>query len=272
MGWDGQARAGPVRRLCTVGFAAALAPQAVQGVRSTRAGLGEHQANASTAGLPEPGAGFLSRNATSGTSNATSRSRTLDTVSLYNIMMCWERVKVAEDPCEDWMVEQCKTGVTGEGYCRKLKDLVAKDCDSGKASACSRAVQLGVRTAQAAPPTASAAAPAAPSAAPLAAPAPAPASAPTGIDKVWETLPAQGFDESAKGSVKLDDMAKSSVKDWGAEWPRTGKSEEEAVAHICEEQPSSHTWCKLYLEDLARRSKKESWWQSWWQRWFGWLW
>mmetsp|Transcript_53464 Transcript_53464/g.165727 ORF Transcript_53464/g.165727 Transcript_53464/m.165727 type:complete len:289 (+) Transcript_53464:60-926(+) len=288
MGRDEQARGGAHtrRRWCAVGLAAALAPQAASGTRIGRAAPAERQALARGAELPGPVASFLSRNASSG--SAANGTVPLDTVSLYNIMMCWERLKVADDPCGAWMVERCRSGATGQGYCRKLKDLVTKDCASGKASACDKAVQLGIQNATAIaqasahsgaahsgaahagePPAAQSASAPAPAAAAIS-PAPAPAFAPTGIDKAWDSLPPQGFDEFGKGKIGKDDLGKGSLKDWRSEWPQTDETEAESVARVCKEQPSSHVWCKLYLEDRARRKRKEP--ESWWSRWFGWLW
>jgi len=68
------------------------------------------------------------------------------TVDVYHMMMCWGQQKLnSNEECLDWMVKQCTVASTAQGYCQRLSDLVVKDCDAGKAPACARAVQLGLR-------------------------------------------------------------------------------------------------------------------------------
>jgi len=69
------------------------------------------------------------------------------TVDVYHMMMCWGKQQLTpNEECLDWMVKQCKVASTSQGYCQKLNDLVVTDCDAGKELACSRAVQLGLRS------------------------------------------------------------------------------------------------------------------------------
>mmetsp|Transcript_65308 Transcript_65308/g.181156 ORF Transcript_65308/g.181156 Transcript_65308/m.181156 type:complete len:232 (-) Transcript_65308:191-886(-) len=187
---------------------------------------------------------------------------TEDMVEVYQMKVCLERMQASAQgvPCQAWMVERCRGAPPGQGYCKELKDLVAKDCSNGKAASCSFAVEFGLLRAEGAvaavgapsPPMAVVAASPGPATSPAPAPAAAPSYAPTGIDKSLRTLPSQGFDETSTSSVKVSDLGKSAVKDWGREWPMTDETEGQSFERICEDQPW-HDWCKLYLKDRDRR-------------------
>lgn len=91
--------------------------------------------------------GTLSKSAMAIRSGNSTKQGMMRTVDVYHMMMCWGKQEKfnSNEECLDWMVKQCKVASTSQGYCQKLSDLVVKDCDSGKAPACARAVQLGLR-------------------------------------------------------------------------------------------------------------------------------
>lgn len=89
--------------------------------------------------------------------------------------------------------------------------------------------------------------------APAPAPAMSPAPAPNGLTMDENVpLPSQGYNEHSADYVAHDD-GKTMTRDWRAEWPTTGGSEEASIEKICEKNPN-HVWCKLKQSKAARKA------------------
>lgn len=69
----------------------------------------------------------------------------MNRINIFRIVMCWGRPDIIEhEKCMKFMVEMCSEESTGEGYCQKLRDLLAKRCGEGNKKACDYADQMGV--------------------------------------------------------------------------------------------------------------------------------
>jgi len=69
----------------------------------------------------------------------------MNRINIFRIVMCWGRPDILEhEKCMEFMTEMCAEESTGEGYCQKLRDLLAKKCGEGNKKACAYAEKMGV--------------------------------------------------------------------------------------------------------------------------------